>query len=313
MPSPEHPSGHAELARLAARRSGVVTVAEAHNAGLTRAQLRTLQRRGDWSSPVHGVLVAAAATPSWVQRCAIAAMASNGVLSHRAAAQLHRLDGVDDAPVELSVSRRSARLSLDAVVHRATFLEPVDITEVSGMPVTSIARTIVDLGEVVIDDVVEQVLDDALRRGVSSRWIAQTLERLARPGVGGPGSLRRVLSRPDRRGPLPDSMFERLVERACAEIGLPPPVRQHVVHDRHGQLVGRIDVAWPSLGIGVEAHSRRWHFGDANAGADQHRANRLAALGWLMVYVGWADVDHPSRFVDVLRDAHATRATERSC
>ncbi len=304
-------SPHTEIARIAARRLGVVTTAEATAAGLTRSQVRSLVRRGDWSSPVRGVLVANAVPSSWEQRCAIAVMAARGVLSHRAAAQLHGLDGVDDAPVELTVPRGRSHPSLDAVVHRSTMLDPIDITQVSGIPVTSIARTIVDLGITVPEDVVEQVLDDALRRGARPRWIAQTLERVDRPGPSGPTALRRVLARPDRRGPLPDSVFERLVERGCTEIGLPPPVRQHEVRDRDGRLVGRIDVAWPDLRIGIEAHSRRWHFGDAKAGADQHRSNRITVLGWMLVFVGWADVDDPERFVAVLRDAHATRAAER--
>lgn len=302
---------HAELSRLAARRLGVITVSEALAAGVTRAQLRSVQRRGEWTSPARGVLVAAAAPTSWSQECAIAVTAARGVVSHRAAARLHRLDGFDEGPVELTVPRGRATTRLDVIEHRTTTLGAMDITEVLGMPVTSIARTLVDLGAVVEDDLVEQALDDALRQGFSARWISQTLERVDRPGPTGAMALRRVLARPDRRGPLPDSVFERVVERACRAVGMPPSVRQHEVRDRQGRLVARIDVAWPDLGIGVEAHSRRWHFGDANARADQHRANRLAALGWLVLFVGWADVDDPERFVALLRDASLTRTTGR--
>lgn len=302
---------HAELSRLAAQRLGVITVAEAMAAGMTRAQLRSAQRRGEWTSPARGVLVAAAAPSSWAQECAIAAMATRGVVSHRAAARLHRLDGFEEAPVELTVARRRARSSLDVFEHRTTTLGAWDITEVFGMPITSVARTIVDLGAVVEDDLVEQALDDALRLGFHPLWTSQTLERVDRPGPSGAAALRRVLARPDRRGPVPDSVFERVVERACRAIGLPPAVRQHEVRDREGRLVARLDLAWPDLGIGVEAHSRRWHFGDSKARGDQHRANRLAALGWLVIFFGWADVDDPDRFVAVLRDAYVTRTSER--
>ena len=305
------PSGsvHRELSRLAAQRHGVVTVADAMQAGLTPAQLRTARRSGDWSSPVRGLLVAVAAPATWEQECAIAVLATGGVLSHRAAARLHRLDGFDEAPCEVTLPRGRTRAAIDVVMHRTATLDPADITEVSGLPVTSIARTLVDLGAVVDDDSVEQALDDALRRGSSSRWITSTLERLDRPGPSGPGALRRVLARPDRRGPLPDSAFERLVQRNCAELGLPEATRQHEVHDAVGRLVGRLDLAWPELKIGVEAHSRRWHFGAAASRVDQHRANQLAALGWLMLYVGWSDLNDHDRFAVVLRDAHATRAT----
>lgn len=295
------------LSRIASDRHGIVSVAEAADLGLTRAQLRTALRRGDWRSAAPGVLVATGAPATWEQSCALAALATGGVVSHRAAARLHGLDGFENAVPELTVLRSRARKHSDAILHSTTTLEREDITDVQGLPATSVARTIVDLGAVVDDESVEQALDDALRRGFSALWIRRTLERLDRPGRNGTGALRRVLARPDRRGPLPDSVFERLVERSCTASGLPDPVRQHEVRDSDGRVIGRIDLAWPELLIGVEAHSRRWHFGEARSRADQRRANQLTALGWSMIYVGWTDVDDPEHFVGVLRTAHSTR------
>ena len=157
----------------------------------------------------------------------------------------------------------------------------------AGIAVTSIARTLVDLGAVVSDDRVEQALDDAIRRGYSLRWITETLDRVDRPGPSGCASLRRVLARPDRQGPIPDSMFERSMERMAVAGGMPQPERQFRVYDGLGSthgglgiLVAQLDAAWPAAKLGVEAHSARWHDGNRRGRADQRRDNRLAGLGW---------------------------------
>ena len=300
-----------QLSQRAALRHGVVTVAEASQFGVTRSALRSAIRRGEWGNPHRGVLVAAAAPATWLQRCAIAVAFSNGMASHRAGGRVHRLDGFDDAPVELTVASGGHWPSTEWLCHRSSRFERRDITDVDGVRVTSIARTLVDLGAVVDDDLVEQALDDALRRRVSMKWILATLERLDRPGPSGVSALRRVLDRPDRHGPIPESMFERTVERICTEAALPPPVRQHEVRDGQGCVIARLDAAWPEVRLGLEAHSDRWHSGTRNGRADQRRDNQLAAVGWELIYAGWHDVQNPDEFVAIVRDAYAWRLRGR--
>lgn len=294
------------LRRLAATQHGVVTVAQASALGVSRGRLRTAVRTGNWAAPRRGILVAAAAPSTWRQHAAVAALSVDGALSHRAAAHVHGLDGFAVADIELSVEQpRQPRGTWR--VHRAASLSGVDVTVVDGLPVTSIARTLVDLGAVVDDDTVEQALDDALRRGVSQRWIESTLERLDRPGPSGTAGLRRVLAREDRRGPLPDSRFERLLERAVRRAGLPPPRRQVRVLDAQGTLVAKVDAGWPDHLVAVEAHSERWHWGPRRGRSDQRRDNRLAALGWELLYAGWWDVQHPDEFTRALAETLARR------
>ena len=180
---------------------------------------------------------------------------------------------------------------------------------VQGLPVTSIARTLVDLGVVVDDDVVEQVLDDALRRGASLTWIERTLEELTRPGRTGCGALRRVLARPDRAGPLPGSRFEREIERACVDAGLPRPQRQIRITEANGDLIAVIDLGWPEIRLGIEAHSDRWHSGTRRGRNDQRRDNRVAAVGWELMYASWADRSKRSGFIRDVVDAHRLRSS----
>jgi len=293
----------AALHRLANEQHGVVALADLRRLGVTTAQLRTALRSHAWTSPHRGVYVSVAAPSTWKQRCMIAASSTGGVVSHLAAVRLHALDGAGRAEVEITVLRGARPRPAGVVVHRAAMLDPADVTVVDGVRVTSIARTLVDLGAVADDDLVEQVLDDSLRRGCSLRWIVATLDRLERPGPNGSGSLRRVLARPDRRGPLPDSMFERLVERAIATTDLPRPDRQVPVHDEVGRRIARIDVAWPDVRLGLEAHSAEWHDRARRGRADLRRHRRLTGLGWEVVDATWWDAQHPE---DFLRDLTST-------
>ena len=300
--------GLPELLRTAAVCHGVTTMSAAADAGVTRAQVRTGLRNGIWRMPHAGILVSTAAPWSWFQDCAIGVLASRGVASHRAAARIHGLDGFAEAPVEVTVSVDRHLRNVGCIAHTSGCLARSDRTTVNGIEVTSIARTLADLGAVVDDDKVEQALDDALRTGSNLRWITETLDRVDRRGPSGVTSLRRVLGRSDRHGPLPDSMFERLVERASVAAGVPQPVRQFPIRDAEGTLVAVLDAAWPSVRLGAEAHSSRWHDGSRRGRADQRRDNRLAGLGWELLYAGWWDVTHADEWARDLRGAYEIRS-----
>ncbi len=266
--------------------------------GVTRQMLRTATANGLVERRARGVYLAGGAPRTWLQSVLVATMATGGAASHRCAARLHRLDGFADAPVELTIGPGSTRREL-GVVHRTPTLDRSMVTSVSSVPVTSIARTLVDLGAVVDDDRVEQALDDALRRGTNLRWITETLDSSMRPGPSGCAALTRVLSRPDRQGPIPDSMFERLVERVLRQTGLPTPQRQfRVLGD--DRIIARIDAAWPEAMVGLEADSELWHWGPRRGRRARQRHNRLVAAGWQMTYASWQDLTDPTDLISQL-------------
>jgi sulfur-carrier protein len=168
----------------------------------------------------------------------------------------------------------------------------------TGSVAANIARTLCDLGAVVPHDKVEQALDDALRRGVSKRRIREGLDRAHRPGRTGTGVLRDVLDRPDRRGPVADSMFERFVERLLAASSLPAPVRQLRVREPGGNRRARLDLAWPDVMLAVEPAGARFHGGPRRQRAAAERRKWLEALGWLVIDVFWSDLGRPEWLVD---------------
>jgi hypothetical protein len=147
---------------------------------------------------------------------------------------------------------------------------------------------------------------------VSERWIRETLARVDRPGPSGTATLRRIFELPDRSGALPDSWFERLVERLLASTVLPPPVRQHRVAETGGTRVAYLDLAWPEVGLAVEPSGAKGHAGDRNRRRDHARDFWLSAESWEVLYALWADQRDPERFCRSVEKVYLRRLRARS-
>jgi very-short-patch-repair endonuclease len=287
---------------LAARQHAAVTRRQLERLGIDRRIVRTLLNAAVVTEPRPGVLVMAGAPQTWEQRVMVATLAGGGtVASHRTAARLHGLDGFGGSDVvEVSVvAPRHPKLP-GVIVHEVQALARGDLTRVRGIATTGLARTLADLGSVCEPDRVLQALDDVRRRRLSAAWIRETAERLHRPGQRGTGTLLGLLNDVEVEGRGPDSWFERLVERCLASAELPSLQRQYEVRDRAGRFVGRLDAAFPSIKLGIEAHSRAFHEGHRREAADESRDLRLAAEGWEVLYVRWHHLQTPERLVDVV-------------
>ena len=292
----------------------IVELAAAQHRAFTRRQaaalhfghrrITTAKQAGWLDEPVPGVLVLTGSPPTWHQRLMVFVLAAgtHGVVSHRAAARLHRLDGFDHdgmAVVEASVTR-SFRLDVaDAVAHHVTPLDECDLTVVDKLPCTTLARTLADLGSVVRDRKrVSRALTSARRRHIDLDLLRSTAERLHRPGQSGTGTLLRLLDAIPTEGRVPDSWFEELLRLCVDSPRLPPLVLQHPIIDAFGRVVARPDIAFPTVRLGLEAHSRRFHFGPVAEPLDEDRDLSAAACGWELIYLGWYATKRPA---DVLR------------
>jgi predicted transcriptional regulator of viral defense system len=149
----------AALGGIAADQWGLITAAQAKDAGLNGVQLLRLTETGLLESVGRGVYLLTAAgqpqhleikvawlrlqpkVPAWERR---PGDPDSGVISHASACQLHDLGDIPAPRVEISVPRR--RATNEPFVHlRTAVLDPADITLVDGLPVTTAPRTIVDL------------------------------------------------------------------------------------------------------------------------------------------------------------------------
>jgi hypothetical protein len=226
---------------------------------------------------------------------------STGVISRAAAAALHGLDGFAEGPLEVTIPRLATLRKSGAVVHRRTYIPFEDWTEVDGIRCTGLARTLVDLGDRHDAKVVQRALDDIRRRGKSLRWLRMTAERLQGPGRRGPGVLLGLLDAAKREQRVPDSWFERLLEEALTCPELPPIVRQHEIRAADGSVVARVDLAIPELLLGIEGHSREFHFGAKAEQLDEDRDLAAAAQGWEILYLGWQATLRPKAALDKIR------------
>ncbi len=288
------------LGQLGGLRHGAFTRSMAATVGVSAKAIRLRLDTGALAEPAPGVLVLTAVPATWLQRVAVATLATrDAAASHRTAARLHQLDGSDADVVEVSVRGDRTRSTSAGIVHRVAALDPCDVTVVNGIPATTIARTLADLGSVSSTRDVLKALDSARRIGVSPRWCRETAERLHRPGQAGTGVLLGLLVEAARVR-VPDSWLERLVEELLAAPGFPPLLRQYTVRDDAGRFVARVDLAVPSVRLAIEAHSRRFHFGHGPEAADEDRDLRLAACGWEVLYLGHQHTRRPRDVVPLV-------------
>jgi hypothetical protein len=278
-----------ELSQLARQHHAVITLADAAAAGTSAKQLRRATDAGTLERVHPGVYRVAAAPRSWSQRLYIAVLAGgDGALaSHRSAHALWGLDGSTRGVPEVVTPRHLRGRAELARYHESTDLHLAEPTVREGIPCTGLVRTLVDLGAVAPPERVQQAIDDAIRRRLCS-WedLAHALARHSRRGRNGLGPFRAVLEA-TYGTVIPDSHFNRLVERLLIAAGLPAPTLEHPVVDAHGLQVARVDLAYPPWKVALELDSRRHHL---SAGAFEHdraRQNGLELLGWTVLRYTW--------------------------
>ena len=108
-------------------------------------------------------------------------------------------------------------------------------------------------------------------------------------------------------GRVPDSWFEELLALCLVDHRLPEVVPQYEIRDARGRFVARVDLAIPSVKLGLEAHSRRFHFGPEVEPLDEQRDLRAAAVGWELLYLGWYSSKQPAAVVDAVAEVVAER------
>lgn len=287
------------LAEIAERNHGVILTADALALGISHAGLSRRVARGSLKR-LHQGVYAIAGMPSSPRQTLLAACRWGGpgtAASHRAAGYLWELDGFSDCVLEISSPRRLR--SSKIVSHPVTSLPLEDTTQIDGIPVTKVERTLVDLAGVLEVDRLEDALDCCLRRRQT------TVNRLrlrlrAETGRRGIGKLRDLLTERDDRGHPSASRFETRLNRLFLTAGL-PALREYTVWDG-GEFVARVDFCYPEAKLIVEADGYRWHSHRRAWQRDRDRRNRLTELGWRVLQVTWEDlIRRPDRTVDRVR------------
>jgi very-short-patch-repair endonuclease len=200
--------------------------------------------------------------------------------SHRAAAGLHGLPGVLPGAGEVT-AYGGTKVALDGItVHQAQLLIVDDLTEASGVPVTTPSRTLVDMAPAVDSRLLAKMVDHAVRRELCCEDdLLACLDRLGADRRHGSARIRRLVTGDGRTGSALEALWLRRLRRA----GLEPPARQH-------QLVvdGRVivlDFAWPAQRVGLECDGFAYHSSRSGFDRDRLRDLLTARLGWTVIRV----------------------------
>src|SRR4051812_48524886 len=169
-----------EMARLAAGAHGVVTRAQLLRAGLTRAEVAWRLRKGALIQVHPGVYRVGHRAPS-VEATYLAAVWACGdgaLLSGRAAA--HLLGLIKGPPPAPEVLTRTERRVPGVRTRRCRSLSPIDAMTWRGIPVTSPARTLVDLAATQ-EDLARACHEAGVKHRTTPRHVSAILDR--RPGA----------------------------------------------------------------------------------------------------------------------------------
>ncbi len=288
------------LLRVAARQHGVVTRRQAIEAGLSKSGLESRIRRGGLER-IHPGIYCVAGTPRTFEQRAFAAAAWGGpdaVVSHASAGHLWRMLETVPASSDISSPRKRTRPPRGVRCHFTSHLPPRDSGRLRNIPITSPARTLIDLAGVLPAAEVESALHLAIvNRRVAPQTLRARLRETPKHGSRGPALLRKLLA--SARSGV-SSPLERVVAQALGSPDLPLPRREHPVYVEG--TVYYLDFAWPHFRVGVEADGRRWHSDARSFERDRERLNALTAAGWKVVRVTEQQVrTDPARVRDLVR------------
>ena len=215
--------------------------------------------------------------PTWRQSLWVAILAGPKatVASHLSAAALRGLLPPPDVP-HVTVPRTASGRFGGAVVHHAT-VEAADRCRFNRVPVTDVARTIIDCAVLLDQPTLDGLVDAAIGRNLTSyRKIRAAWER-AGP-VRAADRLKAALA-PYTGGAEPRSEKEAHVLRVIHGWGLPPPVTQYVIRDENGRFLAKVDFAWPAWRFGLEYLGDEFH-SPRTWKRDDRRLARIEAVAW---------------------------------
>lgn len=269
------------LAALADAQHGVVARRQLVALGLGRTAVANRMHRGTLVRMHRGVYAVGHRrlhrNGCWM--AAVLAAGPGAVLSHRDAAALHDLRRPGDGRVDVTTTGDARGVRGGYRVHGTAWLAEEDVTSVVGIPVTSVARTLVDLAGVVGRQQLASAMSEAERHGVLDvaaieRAMARTVGRRGR----GHERLRAVLAQHAAYGAqVTKSELELMLLSLLTAAGLPGPRTNAWVEGVE------VDAYWPSRRLIVELDGWQFHRTRADFERDREKRTGLEAIGYRVV------------------------------
>jgi hypothetical protein len=298
----------AELAGIAGRQLGLLRVTDLRSAGLSGSAVSRRRARGVLHLVHPSVYSLGHAALSREARwlAAVFAAGEGAALSHLSAAALLALRRYAPRTPEALVPRRHRPVP-GVRLHTCRRLDPRDVTEHLGIPVTTVARTLVDLSDRLTADELANLIHEAAYRGLFS--VEATFDAMTR--ANGRHRLARVdeavgayLNGSAGTRSRNEVAFLALLEHA----GIPKP---HVNTKVEGI---EVDCHWPGTGLTVEVDGPG-HRRPRTRREDVARDRRLTAMGYTVLRFTDAEIQRrPLRVLAALRGSAASPGpTAASC
>jgi hypothetical protein len=267
----------ARIAALAARQHGVVTRAQLGALGLDHSAIARRMRAGRLHQLRRNVY-AVGHTRLTIEGHYLSAVLSYGnqaVLSHDSAAVLWKLRPVSGPRVDVTVPGGGTRARRGAVIVHRSPLPKEHIMVRGGIPITTPARTVVDLADCSTRRELARLIDEAHFLG----WNLPSLQPL--PGRRGAGLLAAVLAEHTPGSTRTRSELEERFLALCHRYDLPHPLVNHVVEGHE------CDFVWPDARVIVETDGWAAHGRQTTRERDLVRDAELEAAGWHVIRVTW--------------------------
>jgi Transcriptional regulator, AbiEi antitoxin len=288
-----------KLARIARSGHGVVTRLQLLRAGVSRREIESRLRSGSLLREHPGVYRVGHRAPSMeaTYLAAVLAAGEGAVLSGLAAAHLW---GLLRGPAPPAAVITATERRIEGVrTQRSRNFDRSDATVCRGIPVTTVARTIVDVaGELPEPELARACHEAGIRYGLTPNAVVQVLDR--RPRSPGARKLRRVT---EGTVPVTLSTLESRFLKLVRAQGLPLPVTNRPAGGR------RVDCRWPEHRLTVELDSYRFHNSRYAWEQDRRREREARARGDEFRRYSYGDVlEHPAL---MLRELHAFFSANR--
>jgi hypothetical protein len=265
----------AAVARIAGRQSGVISLRQLRQAGLTDGDIRGWVKRRHLLPLHRGVFAVGHAplTPHARLTAALLATGPQAFLSHRTAAMVWGLRDITTRRIDVTVPgcKRGSRGALK--LHQASVWPgPSEIRTRNGLRVSSVPRLLVELAPSESARELDRLITLAVRKRILDLDKMQmALARYARrPGLAKlKAALRDYLPRPDRKSGL-----ERAFDELLAKHPEIPPPRRNVHIDGW-----EIDCYWPEQRLAVELDGRPYHIVAREIERDRLKDAKLLKIG----------------------------------
>jgi hypothetical protein len=287
-----------EIARIAFRQHGVVTLGQLRDAGLAAGAIDLRVRHGRLHRLHRGVYAVGHTRLSQEGRwlAAVLALGDGAVLSHVSAAALWGIRHSSSSNVHVTVPTSGGRQRRPSiVVHRSITLGAADVAGQQGIAVSSVSRTLLDLAAMLTPTRLERAIERSLAlRLFDLRAVEAVIA--ANPRRPGAGTLDQLIHTVHEEPSLSRSELEAIMLDLCDAHGIERPQVNVLVDGVE------VDFLWRAQRVIVETDGRADHGTPTAFHRDRERDERLTVLHYRVVRFSYRRlVRHPSAVAATLR------------